>query len=201
MNKVIPTLLIASLFPVTAVCDDDAQSLQQRLSQLPHFSAEFHQQARDFDDNLVQESQGRLALSAPLRFRWEQDTPESLLLVSDGDAVWFHDPYVEQVTVTSVDQAVAQTPLTLLASQDPKIWSQWQIQQQASCYRLTSDAHPAVSMTVCFEGDAIRSLQLDDAQGTSTVMELQNFSTEAVDSAQFTFAPPEGTLIDDQRGS
>ncbi|SHG84371.1 outer membrane lipoprotein chaperone LolA [Ferrimonas marina] len=198
MNKPFYAAALMGLaaMPLTA---NEADALQQRLAALSQFSAEFEQQAFDFDGQLVQESQGLIALQAPLRFAWEQSEPEPLTLVSDGEAVWYFDPFVEQVTVTPVEQALAQTPLALISSQDSALWAQWQVSKVDGCYQLVQKEQPEITMGICFSGEAIESLTLTDAQGTKTVMSLKAFSDQPVAAERFVFEPADGVFIDDQR--
>ncbi|GAA4903895.1 outer membrane lipoprotein chaperone LolA [Ferrimonas pelagia] len=199
MKKICAALLISSGIPFAMAQADDTDVLKLRLAQLPQFEAQFNQQAFDFDNNLVQQSAGHVALQAPLKFVWEQRDPEPLQLISDGEAVWFYDPYVEQVTVSNVDDAISQTPLSLLSSQDPAIWARWNVVQAQECFTLTDTQASDVQMQVCFNDEVISKLQLVDAQGTRTTMLLTDFTTELAQSSQFHFTPPEGTYIDDQR--
>ncbi|WP_298440250.1 outer membrane lipoprotein chaperone LolA [uncultured Ferrimonas sp.] len=195
----IKTFAIAALLPLAVNAQQPSELLQQKLAAVPQFQATFDQQAFDFDDQLVQQSQGTVALKAPLKFSWLQQSPDQLSLVSDGVAVWYYDPYVEQVTISAIADVLEQTPLPLLSSRDPALWAQWQVSQQQQCFVLNQPQQQGVEMQVCFNGDAINKLQLIDAQGNRTVMTLTDFNLAALADDNFNFTPPEGTFIDDQR--
>ncbi len=186
--------LISSVWATTPV-----QQLQQKLAKVPEFQAQFVQQAYDFDQKLILQSEGMLALKAPLKFYWHQQTPDELLLVSDGVNVLYYDPFVEQATINSIDAVLTQTPLPLLSSQDPKLWAGWQVSVDAGCYMLTQNQDQAIEMQVCFDEDRLNKLTLLDAQGNLTVMQLTQFSTNPVADKQSQYTPPAGTFIDDQR--
>lgn len=190
---------IALLLPLATAVHADVSELQQKLAKLGEFESRFSQQAFDFDGQLVQQSEGTIAVKAPLKFDWQQQSPDPLRLVSDGEAVYYYDPYVEQVTISAISEVVEQTPLPLLTSQDPELWSAWQVEAKDNCYGLTKADNDDVSMQICFSDSHIESLQVIDAQGNRTLMELNQFEVNPQDDAKFDFAPPEGTYIDDQR--
>ncbi|WP_028115274.1 outer membrane lipoprotein chaperone LolA [Ferrimonas senticii] len=198
MKKLVSSLLCASaLWSPLALAADATAQLQQRLQALPQFSANFSQQAFDFDNQLVAQSSGTMALKAPLRFRWHQTADDELLLTSNGEAVWYYDPYVEQVTINAISDVLEQTPLPLLSSQDPQLWAKWQVAQQDDCFALSQA--DGVQMQVCFAGEQIASMQMIDAQGNRTLMTLSEFTNEAPQDTAFEFVAPEGTFVDDRR--
>ncbi|QIZ76649.1 outer membrane lipoprotein chaperone LolA [Ferrimonas lipolytica] len=196
MIKHLPLL---AMLPAVALADIGAEQLQAKLAEVPQFSASFSQQAFDFDNQLVQQSTGSVAMKAPLKFHWQQLDPDELLLVSDGDSVWYFDPFVEQVTISAIDDVLQQTPLPLLSSRDPELWAQWQVTAHGDCFELRSAVQAGIEMKVCFAGDAIETMQLIDGQGNRTLMTLTDFSSEISEVINFDFVTPDGTFIDDQR--
>lgn len=179
---------------------DAAGDLQQRVGALPHFQAEFQQVVVDQEGQTLQQGEGSLAVATPDQFRWHQVQPEESLILSDGQVVYVYDPLLEQVSLYGVDQALVQSPLSLLSDLDPEAWEQYQISQQGDCYRLEpKEAQGIQAMSLCFQQDTISTLALEDSQGLTTTMTLTQFSQAEPDNATFTFEPPEGTLIDDQR--
>ncbi|WP_417349628.1 outer membrane lipoprotein chaperone LolA [Ferrimonas sp.] len=194
-------ILAVALLPALAHAGAE-ENLKQKLSQLESFQAGFSQQVFDDQGELIQEGEGRLAVSSPDRFRWQLTAPEESLVVADGSAVWVYDPLMEAVSVYRQDDAIAQTPLTILTRTDDQAWSQYQFSQNDQCF----DAEPISEeshirrMSVCFQGDSIASLAMVDSQAVRSEFTLSGFSSEAVSAEQFQFTAPEGTEIDDQRG-
>ena len=83
--------------------DPEAARLVERIEQWsrahPHFEARFEQrfQPRIFGRERVES--GRLTIRRPGRMRFDYETPEPKVFVSDGTNTWFHVPADRQVVV------------------------------------------------------------------------------------------------------
>ncbi|TKB48885.1 outer membrane lipoprotein chaperone LolA [Ferrimonas sediminicola] len=194
-------LLVAALLPALAHAGAE-ENLKQKLAKLKQFQAGFSQQVFDDQGNLIQEGRGRLAVSAPDRFRWQLTAPEESLVVADGNAVWVYDPLMEAVSIYRQDDAIAQTPLTILTRTDAEAWDQYRFSEQGQCFTAepkSEDSHVRM-MSVCFDGERIASLAMVDSQAVRSEFALSGFTSEGVAMSEFRFTAPEGTEIDDQRG-
>ncbi|MBY6185588.1 outer membrane lipoprotein chaperone LolA [Marinobacter hydrocarbonoclasticus] len=199
MKKTMISLAVATLAsPMALAAPQDV--LQARLAQLPEFEARFSQVVTDTDGTVLQTGEGQLAMAVPNRFSWHQSVPDESLILSDGDAIYLYDPLLEQVSIYSLTETTAQTPLSLLSSNDSEAWAAYQVSQQGECFTLTPKAAENVqSMAICFDGEAIESLALVDGQQVKTTMDLTQFQSGPLSSDRFHFAPPDGTQVDDQR--
>lgn len=76
----------------------------------PHFQARFEQRfvPRLFGRERVES--GRLTVRRPGRMRWDYETPEEKVFVSDGENTWFHIPADRQVVVGSFGSAADGRP-------------------------------------------------------------------------------------------
>ncbi|MEM9386408.1 MAG: outer membrane lipoprotein chaperone LolA [Pseudomonadota bacterium] len=97
---------------------EGAAVLEAYLSDLSTVRARFVQSLYDADGQLLSESSGEMWLRRPGRFRWEYRDPFPQLMVADGEKLWIHDPDLEQVTVRSLATTVADTPASLLISDE-----------------------------------------------------------------------------------
>ncbi len=97
---------------------EGAAVLEAYLEDLSTVRARFVQSLYDADGKLLSESTGEMWLRRPGRFRWEYREPFPQLMVADGERLWIHDPDLEQVTVRSLADTVADTPASLLISDD-----------------------------------------------------------------------------------
>ena len=79
--------------------EDASAELMQQLAQVKSFSANYRQRVYDIQQQLLQEGEGTLALKQHARFRFESQTPEPSLLVSDGSTLWFYNELLEQVSI------------------------------------------------------------------------------------------------------
>lgn len=181
---------------------DSAHELQQRLSRVNQFSAQFVQTATDKEGQAVQESQGSVWLQRPARFRWEISSPEETVVVSDGQTLWFYTPLVQQVTATQLSAALENTPFLLISSNQPADWQRYQIQQQGDLFTLTprqkSAAVQRFTITVTRQG-IIQQFSLLEPEGLCSQFILQKMQRRLIPPQQFSFKRPPGVALDDQR--
>src|SRR5690606_10777364 len=71
----------------------------------------------DPQGNLLEQAEGEFQLKRPGQFRWDYDNPYPQQIVADGDNIWFYDQDLEQVTVKSQAETLAETPASLLSGQ------------------------------------------------------------------------------------
>jgi outer membrane lipoprotein carrier protein len=93
--------------------------LERYVADLNTWSADFRQIVVDSSARKISDSQGRLIIVRPGKFRWESAPegaePGAQLLVADGRSLWFMDRDLQQATVRPLDQALPQSPALLLA--------------------------------------------------------------------------------------
>lgn len=106
------------------------QLLRTKLAKLNFFSANFMQKVVSETGELLEQSSGKLAISKPNLANWHTLEPDELAIVSDGNDVWFYNPWIEQVSVYSLSAAIAKTPILLLTSKDESLWQQYTVTQE-----------------------------------------------------------------------
>ena len=95
---------------------DVASALQRKYDSIRDFSADFtHQHQSGVLKRKIVE-QGSLLVKKPGKMRWEYKSPEKKLFVSDGNRIYFHDPAINQVTITEMpkDDKAASAALFLI---------------------------------------------------------------------------------------
>ena len=106
------------LLPIVAMTDmSGTEKLNHFVKQVNTFQAHFEQTVLDPDGNLVEQAQGQFQLARPGKFRWDYNDPYPQHIVADGQNVWFYDVDLEQVTVKAQNEALEDTPATLLSGQ------------------------------------------------------------------------------------
>ena len=190
---------------VTQESDASKAKLMAKLAKIEFFSAEFSQKIFDETGNELQQGSGLLSVSKPNLVNWQTTLPDESLIVSDGSNLWFYDPFVEQVSVYSLANAIANTPILLITSNDEKLWRDYNVSQLADNRYLISannDNARVKSLELTFAED-INNVELSafnilDATGQLSVITLSNHN-EKPDTSLFTFTVPEGVYLDDQR--
>ncbi|GAA3714333.1 outer membrane lipoprotein chaperone LolA [Oceanisphaera sediminis] len=192
------------LWSVSAVALADARAeLQQKLASFDRFSASFSQQVFDEQGAPMQSAQGTMQLARPDRFRWHTVSPDESLIVSNGNDVWVYDPFVEQVSIAPLEQAIQNTPFLLIAGGDGRRWQQYDVARQGADYVVTSkDPGELISQfSLRFDrSNRIQRFTVIESGGQRSEFTLQQVNTKPATGADtFTFTPPDGVMVDDQR--
>lgn len=112
-------LAMTVLFTSHAAATEGRQRLDGFLDALITMEADFVQTLHDARGELMEQSQGRLWLSRPGRFRLHYVNPYDQLYVADGERMWMYDRDLEQVTVRQQSDALGGAPALLMTASDP----------------------------------------------------------------------------------
>lgn len=201
-------MLVATYTVSTSTFALDAKSdLQELLAPMSTLKANFQQHVLDANGELVQELQGELALARPNKFYWHSNAPDELVLVADGQAVYYFDPFVEQVTISAQSEAANQSPFLLLLDAEASAWSDYNVTSEGLSFQLepTAAAKQQQRLQVNFVAQdeqpaQLHELVLDDGQGQITRIRLSDLKTNvALPYTTFSFQIPENAVVDDQR--
>jgi len=181
--------------------------LRQKLSLLNTFSSDFSQVVKASDGELIQNATGNLILQKPNMLIWNNLEPEEMTIQSDGNTLWHYDPFIEQVSVYSIDSAIANTPILLLSSTDDNLWQDYQVSKMSELeyviYNNQLDAQ-VKSLTLMFDNQSektvLSSFTLIDSTAQASTFTLTNFKeVSMLPPSTFVFSVPEGVDVDDQR--
>ncbi|MGF1679901.1 outer membrane lipoprotein chaperone LolA [Photobacterium minamisatsumaniensis] len=178
------------------------QELSTRLGKVNAFSADFKQKVVSPDGDVLVEGEGDVSIKRPNLFRWNTETPDENVLVSDGKTLWYYSPFIEQVTAMWLNDATDQTPFVLLTRNSTEDWQQYNVSQTSDTFTLTPKSS-ASSMgkfivTVASTGE-VRGFSVVEQDGQRSNFTFQRFSKQTPASDLFRFAPPQGVELDDQR--
>ncbi len=145
---------------------------------------------------------GELWVKRPNLFNWHMTSPDESVLVSDGQTLWFYNPFVEQVTATWLKNATGNTPFMLITRNNASDWKQYNVKQKGDDFELTPKSASgnlkqfAISVT---NSGTIRSFAAVEQDGQRSAYTLKSQQNVAADPAKFKFTPPKGVTLDDQR--
>jgi len=147
----------------------------------------------------LQSSKGSIKLKRPGRFVWVYESPEPQRIIADGKRIWLYDEDLEQVTVNSIDERIAGTPLQLLMQATPlregfDIESLGQ-SDSIDWFALTplTQASDFEQLFIGLKEDGIAALELRDSFGQATQIQLSNFVKDvSLADELFVFDVPEG---------
>jgi len=110
-------IMVMTLSLSLSAAESATEKLNQFVQNVVTFKAKFSQTVLDSRGQVLEEAQGFFILERPGKFRWDYEEPYPQHIIADGERIWFYDVDLEQVTVKSQLEALADTPATLLSGQ------------------------------------------------------------------------------------
>ena len=200
-DKVAPPLLAVAVAE-TAPASDGLSLLQHFLQNTPAANLVFSQTVFGDDGEIQSSGAGRLWFERPAKFRLEYDSPEQLLLVSDGKLAWLYEPELQQAVVQTAQTAAAEAPLLRVLSDG--------LESLRADYALTSglggewrwavaeainERQSVRLLRLAFTPSGeLRRVEMTDAFGGVARLDIESFHP-SVDGAKFTFIPPPGVDV------
>lgn len=208
MKKFIKTSLLGlSLLSLSSFVFADAASvaeLQKRLELSSQYGADFDQTVRSSKGKEIQKGKGKFYVKRPNLFRMDTKSPQENLIVSDGQTLWFYDPFVSQATASWVKDAVDNTPFVLLTSNEKSHWDQYDVTQNMDNFVLKPKSKKSNIKQFDVRIDSnglLKGFSTIERDGQSNLYVLRNISTANVSGDLFKFSLPKGAELDDQRNS
>lgn len=202
MKKIAIACALFSSLAVSHAWADAAGALKTRLDKVNTFHASFTQKVTDAGGVAVQEGQGDLWVKRPNLFNWHMTQPDESVLVSDGKTLWFYNPFVEQASATWLKDATSNTPFMLIARNQASDWQKYNIKQNGDSFELTPKNSGSnlkqFTIDVASNG-TINAFSAIEQDGQRSSYSLKSQQNGTVDAAKFTFTPPRGVTVDDQR--
>jgi len=202
MKKFVMSCCLLVAFTSASVLADASSELKQRLDKVKSFHATFSQKVTDGSGESVQDGDGEMWVQRPNLFNWHMITPDESILVSDGKTLWFYNPFVEQVSASWLKDATGNTPFMLIARNQTSDWKQYNITQKGDSFSLTPKSIDGnlrqFDINVAADG-TIKQFSAVEQDGQRSSYALKSQQTGAVSADKFTFTPPKGVTVDDQR--
>lgn len=204
MKKIKYLALIMSCLLSGQSFADDSEALQQQLAAIKSFKAEFSQQVTDSQDEVIMQGEGNIALQQPMMIRWQQQSPDDTLFVSNGDKTYYFDSFAEQVTIMNTHSLIDSTPFVLLTSKDPEQWAKYQVVATDAGFSVTPNKgveSQVEKLDISFNAkeQGLASLTVLDTSGQQSLFTFKDAKVnEALATQTFEFTIPEGVEVDDQ---
>ncbi len=204
----LPLLLCLSCAFVYAADDDDdgAALLRAFWTQTPSAQAQFRQRVYDDDGELLSDGGGRLWFARGGKFRVEYQSPEELLIVSNGESFWSYEKDLRQVVVRPLSSLGGGFLAALSAGEWqalPRLYDlsaggaedgmRWVVAQ-------SKDKEDAVRRILFGfdDGGALQQLKMHDAFGGMVRVDIIGLSPGAADDIFDFVPPPDAEIIRDQ---
>ncbi|MBU2918928.1 outer membrane lipoprotein chaperone LolA [Psychrosphaera sp. F3M07] len=200
ISKLVTLFALISSF--TLIAEPVETELRKLLVDYDGFTAEFNQQVKDTDNNVLHSASGQLVFKQPGQFIWEIVAPEQELLMSNGDTLWWFNPFLEQVSIFDAKDAVATTPFALLVSQQDEVWNKFTITKLESGFLVKpkNENNSQVSqLAIYFDDFLLKEIVITDRTQQTSSYELKKQAFKKKLNVNFNFDIPADIEIDDQR--
>ncbi|ENM3747831.1 outer membrane lipoprotein chaperone LolA [Vibrio cholerae] len=197
MNKWL-ALLFCSFSAIAAPKD----TLSERLAMSEGFSATFNQQVLSPEGKVILIGNGKVDIARPSLFRWETQTPDENLLVSDGTTLWHFDPFVEQVTLYRAEEALEQTPFVLLTRNKASDWDAYHVEEKGDVFTLTPtalDSNQGRFQITISEKGVVQGFKVIEQDGQQSEFIFNKVKQQKPNASVFNYKVPKGVEVDDQR--
>ncbi len=172
----------------------------------PGFAARFHQTSTIASMDITDAAEGNLLIKRPDMMRWEYETPEKQLIVTDGESLWMYRPEDNQVMtgkapslfgngkgagfLTDIATVTEDFDVTVLKQEDPAVHRLRLIPKTQTLE--VSD----ILLRITATDYVITQIATSNAYGDETVITLSDyaFGLDPRDDL-FVFVPPEGAEV------
>jgi outer membrane lipoprotein carrier protein len=178
------------------------EQLESFIQDIETFEADFEQTLYDSDSEPLQKSKGTIKLKRPGKFVWTYFSPQEQQIVADGERIWMYDKDLEQVTVNSIRDRIAGTPLVLLMRAAP-LEDSFSIEELGSSdgvnwVELTpkADSSDFEQVFIGLNANGLAAMELRDNFGQATQIIFTDFKAEVdLADALFEFIVPDGVDV------
>ena len=150
----------------------------------------------------TQTANGSFQILRPGLFKWEYTRPYKQTIVGDGKTIWLYDVDLAQVTKSSQNQAIGDSPAAILSNKTA-LDSSYSLKEDGSTggvdYVLAKPKKNNAGyqyIRIGFKGDALAAMQLKDSFGNETAITFSNVNTKpGLARSTFNFTPPKGVDV------
>lgn len=193
--------------PAFSADAEKANAMDDFLKNLDGFQAGFTQTLFNEQGEILETSSGIVYMQYPGKFHWKYRDPYSQLIITDGDTLWLYDKDLEQVTIRDVSASIENTPAAILSGEENIdkhfiVEKMGDIEGYEWIELIPKDAEDQYkNIRLGFDGRNIGMMVLHDNLGQVTRIDFNNIQRgKELDPALFTFEPPSGIDVIDDRG-
>jgi outer membrane lipoprotein carrier protein len=178
----------------------DRQALSQRLQDVAEFTATFSQTVFGLRGEILERSEGYVRLQRP-RFKWVVNDPYPQVLVTEGEQLKMYDPDLEQLTVRPLEEALEDTPVSLLTRDGVELTDDFHVMRigdsagDSFVIEPTADDTLYREILLHFGADGLTGLDILDHLGQRTEIRFEADPEAIMDETTFTLEVPPGTDV------
>ena len=191
----------------TARAEETANLLDNYLKGFDNVQANFKQTLLNEHGEEIEKSSGIVYMQRPGKFRWDYKEPYKQMIITNGQTLWLYDQDLEQVTIKDISKSIENTPAAILSGQE-NIKEVFVIVDMGEIdgfhwIELTPRdiENQYTSVRLGFNNNDLGMMILFDSLGQTTRIDFSGTQrNEKIDEILFTFDPPTGVDVIDDRG-
>lgn len=175
--------------------------LTQLLNQFTTYQADFTQTTTDGQNQLLQQSRGRMMLMRPDRFRWETQSPVHQIVITNGKTLWVYDLDLKQATEQSL-HSMPINPAKLLSGDINALIKQFDVEsiphQRLMVFQLIpkKPTQQFRSIALTFQGNQLVRIQIQtNVYQTNTFNFTHIQLNQALSPSLFQFHAPSDVTV------
>ena len=106
------------MFSSGVSAEENANPLENFLTKLESYKADFRQVLTSEHGEILEESTGVVYMQNPGKFRWVYEEPYSQVIVTDSVTLWLYDQDLQQVTIRDISKTIDSTPAAIISGQE-----------------------------------------------------------------------------------
>lgn len=205
MNKNLtrfPMLLLLMLCSPLLHAGEGQQRLETFLHELTTIKSAFVQTLNNAAGELIEKSEGVMAVTRPGKFRLHYKNPYEQLYVADGKNLWMYDRDLEQVTVKPQADSLGSTPALMLSTAEP-LETNFEIRElgkhEGFFWLELNPKDPESNfdfVKLAMDGEVLRAMEMVDGFGQTTRLYFDPMvRNPQLDKELFQFTPPPGVDV------
>lgn len=202
--KLISGIILTTCF-TWAHADPASDALTQLLNNIHTMQANFNEVIKDTKGKTLNQSQGKMSLERPGKFRWDVTQPNSQLIVTNGKKIWVYDADLEQLTIRYLSKEGGEAPALLLSNTNETLARDFRVEMlndstiQTFILKPKDKGSMFETIKLGFENKQIKQMQLADHLGHVTVIQFNHIVVNnSLSPSLFNFkAPAKVDVIDE----
>ena len=206
LMRCISTVVLFGYFSLV-YANPSSDTLTGLLSNTRTMQANFSEVVKDTKGKTLNQSQGKMSLARPGRFRWDVTQPNPQLIVTNGKKIWIYDADLEQVTIRYMQKEAGEVPALLLSNTNETLEKDFRVDMtneagtQWFLLKPKDKGSLFELIKLGFENKQITQMQLQDHLGHVTLIQFNHIVVNNnLSPALFNFkAPAHVDVIDEVR--
>ncbi|RIY31939.1 outer membrane lipoprotein carrier protein LolA [Psittacicella hinzii] len=195
LKKLVTVVSLATLFSSLALADAK-QELLSYLQNNTSFTANFTLVAKDPKGKVINQQSGSLKGQRPSNLALHTTAPTENYVSVYNNEVVYYDPFVEQVTISQLDQSQPM-PFIYLLNDTGKAWANAQVSKKGNCFLVSDSKLQAYykNIQACVVNGALTEFSYTEINGNKATYTFTNYKATPLSAKDFKIDYPSSAQV------